>query len=205
MGSHTMAVVDDELKLHGLEGLRVIDAPVLPAVTSTNTNAPAIMIATLQRGPFLHDFPNAMSAKYFVFLDEGATPLIEARIAKVVMVGSLAMFAFIVTFDNIIDYDTNFTFVRHVLSMDTIFPGSTLLYRRVTSPALWSVGYQIIILGEGMTFLVLGIAAVALLRQLRSDGVRFNRAKRFVFIGAALGFLVWFFGFMVVGGEWFLM
>jgi choline dehydrogenase len=43
-GSHAMAVVDDELRVHGLEGLRVIDASVMPAVTSTNTNAPTIMI-----------------------------------------------------------------------------------------------------------------------------------------------------------------
>ena len=45
MGGHAMAVVDDELRVHGLEGLRVIDASVMPAVTSTNTNAPTIMIA----------------------------------------------------------------------------------------------------------------------------------------------------------------
>ena len=45
MGSHAMAVVDDELRVHGLDGLRVIDAAVMPAVTSTNTNAPTIMIA----------------------------------------------------------------------------------------------------------------------------------------------------------------
>src|SRR5580704_17661637 len=45
MGNHAMSVVDDQLRVHGLDGLRVIDASVMPAVSSTNTNAPTIMIA----------------------------------------------------------------------------------------------------------------------------------------------------------------
>jgi choline dehydrogenase len=45
MGSHPMSVVDSELRVDDLDGLRVIDASVMPAVTSTNTNAPTIMIA----------------------------------------------------------------------------------------------------------------------------------------------------------------
>lgn len=131
--------------------------------------------------------------------------MLEARIAKIIMVASLAAFAFLVTFDNLTDYGTNFEFVRHVLSMDTTFPGNALLYRRVTSPALWNAAYCLIIFGEGLTGLALAGAAVALLRQLRSRAERFNCAKRFVSVGAACGFLVWFFGFMVVGGEWFQM
>ena len=45
MGQDAMAVVDDNLRVHGLQGLRVIDTSVMPAVTTSNTNAPTIMIA----------------------------------------------------------------------------------------------------------------------------------------------------------------
>jgi predicted small integral membrane protein len=135
----------------------------------------------------------------------GAKAMIETRISKVIMVASLALFALLVTFDNLTDYETNYAFVRHVLSMDTTFPGNGLLYRRITSPVLWQAGYALIIVGEGLSGIVLAVAAISLARRLRSDGARFNHAKRFVIIGAALGFLEWFFGFMVVGGEWFSM
>ena len=44
MGTDAMAVVDPRLRVHGIAGLRVIDASVMPAVTTGNTNAPTIMI-----------------------------------------------------------------------------------------------------------------------------------------------------------------
>lgn len=44
MGTDAMAVVDPELKVHGLEGLRVCDSSVMPRVPSCNTNAPTIMM-----------------------------------------------------------------------------------------------------------------------------------------------------------------
>ena len=44
MGADPMAVVDEQLRVHGIEKLRVADASIMPTLTSGNTNAPSIMI-----------------------------------------------------------------------------------------------------------------------------------------------------------------
>jgi len=127
------------------------------------------------------------------------------RLAKVAMTAMLAAFAFVVTYDNLVDYGSNYEFVKHVLSMDTTFPGNRLMDRAITSPAVWSAAYAVLIAAEGATSVLLAIGALSMLRAITAPAAVFDSAKVWMVAGATLGFGVWFFGFMVVGGEFFAM
>jgi predicted small integral membrane protein len=131
--------------------------------------------------------------------------MLVVRAAKVLMVAAIALFASAVMFGNLTDYNTNFLFVQHVLSMDTIFTFSTIKYRAITDPALHHAAYALIIATEGVIAVLCWIGAFALLRQIRADAPAFNRAKPFAIAGLTLGFLLWQVGFMTIGGEWFGM
>jgi predicted small integral membrane protein len=133
------------------------------------------------------------------------SPVMLLRIAKTTMVAAIAVLFSIVAFGNITDYATNFAFVQHVLSMDTLFPTTTITYRAITSPALHRLAYAAIIATEIAIALLCWLGALALLRALYAPAERFNRAKPFAIAGLTLGFLLYQFGFITIGGEWFGM
>src|SRR5215212_6314679 len=109
--------------------------------------------------------------------------MLAIRAAKTVMVAAVALFATLVAFGNLTDYGINFAFVQHVLSMDTIFPSSTIRYRAITSIALHHTTYAVIIATEALTAFLCWIGAGLLGRHIRADARIFNRSKRIAVAG----------------------
>jgi predicted small integral membrane protein len=127
------------------------------------------------------------------------------RWAKIALVAGVALSYTIVALGNLIDYDSNYQFVRHVLMMDTTFPGNHCMWRAIDSPSIHKLFYGTIIAWEIVTCLLLWWGVVRLLRALSSSAHEFDRAKTVSFAGLTLSLLLWLVAFLDVGGEWFLM
>jgi len=131
--------------------------------------------------------------------------MLVIRVAKVGVVAAFALHASLVTFGNLTDYGTNFAFVRHVMSMDTIFPDSTITWRAISNPALHHAAYALVIATEAAVALLCWIGAWRLLRMVLAEARVFNQAKSFAVAGFALGLALWQLGFITIAGEWFGM
>lgn len=121
------------------------------------------------------------------------------------LVATIALFATLVAIGNITDYETNFEFVRHVLSMDTTLANSNLRYRAITSPTIHHIAYGIIILSQGAIAILCWTGAFRLVRAIQRPADDFNKAKTLAYAGLGLGLMLWQLGFIVVGGEYFSM
>lgn len=131
--------------------------------------------------------------------------MMTIRLSKIVLVACIALYASLVALGNITDYGSNFAFVQHVLSMDTVFAEATTVSRAIADPGLHHAAYWLIIAGEALVALLCWAGAYLLLTRLRAPAAGFNGAKSWAIAGLTLGFVVWQAGFMSIGGEWFGM
>jgi predicted small integral membrane protein len=127
------------------------------------------------------------------------------RIAKIICVGALGLMALLIVIGNTTDYLTNYQFVEHVMKMDTIFPGSHIQYRSISSPFFFQAGYILIIAAEALMVFCCVKGSLALLKNLNADAAAFHAAKNWSVAGIIIGIMIWFLGFEVIGGEWFAM
>ena len=131
--------------------------------------------------------------------------MIVVRLSKIALVAALALTCTLVVFGNVVDPATNFSFVQHVLSMDTVLPDSGIADRSITNPAIQRAAFNLIVAGEALTTLLLWSGVVLMLVRLKAPATAFARTKSWAVAGLSVGFLVWQAGFLGIGGEWFGM
>jgi predicted small integral membrane protein len=130
---------------------------------------------------------------------------VKLRTAKVLLVFAVALFYSLVVFNNVTDYDSNYQFVRHVMMMDSTFPGNHGMWRAINSPALHTAFYLAIITWEAVTMALCWWGGVRLVKALRGSSAAFNGAKGIAIVGLTVSLLQWLTAFLGVGAEWFLM
>jgi predicted small integral membrane protein len=127
------------------------------------------------------------------------------RIAKTALVCAIALYLTLIAVNNVADYHSNYQFVRHVLMMDSTFPGNALMWRALNSPAWHTVCYWTITVSEFVAALLCWWGALRLAKSLKKEPSEFREAKNAAIVGLTVGLLLFLVAFLIVGGEWFLM
>ena len=127
------------------------------------------------------------------------------RTIKTALVFGVAIFYSLVAFNNITDYGSNYEFVRHVMMMDSTFPGNRGMWRAINTPLLHTAFYLSIITWETITMLLCWWGGIRMAQALGGTATAFHQAKRVSIVALTLSLLMWLVVFLAVGGEWFLM
>jgi predicted small integral membrane protein len=129
----------------------------------------------------------------------GTLPVVVAVLTLVT-----AAYYALVAFGNITDFNTNQAFVQHVFEMDTTFGDPDVTWRSIGSSLVQNVAYVLIIAWEVLIALVLLWALVAWVGALRGR-LGHDQARRLSTLGWTMILLLFAGGFIVIGGEWFVM
>jgi predicted small integral membrane protein len=127
------------------------------------------------------------------------------RTAKTLLLAGVALFYTLVVFNNVTDFDSNWQFVKHVLAMDSTFPGNHGMWRALPGKRVELAFYLGIIAWEIVTTVLLWWGAVRLVRAIQAPAATFNPAKGIPVLALTLSLTMWLVAFLTVGAEWFLM
>jgi predicted small integral membrane protein len=130
---------------------------------------------------------------------------VTTRWTKLLLLAAVALYYTFVVFDNLTDFNSNYEFVRHVLLMDSTFPGNHGMWRAIQSPGLHLAFYWMIIAWESVSTVLMWWGVADLFHALRQPARLFNLKKRVAVIALTVSLLMWLVAFLEVGAEWFLM
>ena len=109
------------------------------------------------------------------------------RLSRIALVIAVACFFTLVAFGNITDYDANWQFVSHVMSMDTTFQDPDLMWRAITNSRLQHAAYGGIITWQALTALVLWVGVIRLVLAAAGDRREFAESRGVAIIGLTMG------------------
>lgn len=123
---------------------------------------------------------------------------------KILLLSQFALFFSLIAYNNVVDFDSNWLFVHHVLDMDTIFPHSALNTRAIHSLLIQKLAYNLIIFWELLIAFACWFSVIQLIRKIKSPSA-YLKATQCALYSLSLAFTLYMLGFMIIGGEWFVM
>lgn len=129
------------------------------------------------------------------------------RLSKIIIVLTVGALAAAVVWGNATDYNSNFQFISHVMSMDSkpSHLGRSIEYRAITSMYVHHITYIFVIAMEAFIAICALRGAYNMWQTRKQDGHMFHESKKYAIIALTTCCVLWFFGFQVVAGEWFAM
>ena len=127
-----------------------------------------------------------------------------ARLVVSVVVLIAASYYVVVAVNNVTNPASNWVFVKGVMSLQGVPAGSGFGWRAITATPLQIAVYVAIVAGEATAAALLAVGGVIGLRR-RAAHTEWLSSQRWTLLGCGVGLAVFFFGFMVLGGNWWVM
>ena len=139
---------------------------------------------------------------YITYMPQYSSSLMESiKLIQLAILFLFGLYFAFVSFENIVNYDVNFVYVKHVLSMDTTYGVS--LWKSVGDDDSWlyHLTFFLIIIVEMTSTGLCWLGFAQMMKNFKSN---FNQAKQYGIAGIGTGMLL-FVLFLIIAGEWFLM
>jgi len=127
------------------------------------------------------------------------------RLLKIILVMFVGLQGCLYVAGNLANWDSGLSAVGYVLGMEGHEVYGNHIFPPITNPVLVTIAFLSIISGEFLVGALSLTGAWHLWRERRSDAESFNSAQKFAILGAGMAMVVWFGGFVVIGGALFQM
>ncbi|MFJ2713542.1 DUF2165 family protein [Pseudomonas sp. NPDC087346] len=127
------------------------------------------------------------------------------RYSKAMLMAYFSFFGLLIMIQNFTDYNSNYTYVAHILSMDTTVGAENIMYRAIDSPFLHHRIYWFVITMEVIYTVLCLIGTYQLIRHINAPAAVFHEAKKYSIMGILAAIFIYYVCLQTVGVEWFDM